>query len=138
MKDSIGKFLLEDWTPTPFGQALKDGTSDEFQAESVEMDKEEIPDDFLEVQDFDTDMEELKAELDDDISASETFAERFEHFSAEEISEMYRVYMLTPYAVCYDSSLLLQRENDSFIYAPMRLPLVELLKALKWRYRLSE
>lgn len=83
MKDSIGNFLLEDWTPTPFEQALKDGTSDEFLAESVEMDKEEIPDDFLEVQDFDTDMEELKAELDDDISASETFAEHSEHIYDE-------------------------------------------------------
>lgn len=47
MKNSIGNFLLEDWTPTPLEQAIMDGTIDEFLAESAEMDTEEIPDDFF-------------------------------------------------------------------------------------------
>lgn len=83
MQNSIDNFLLEDWTPTPLEQAIMDGTIDEFLAESAEMDTEEILDDFLEVQDFDTAMEELKTELDDDISASETFAEHSEHIYDE-------------------------------------------------------
>lgn len=64
MKKSIGNFLLEGWTPTPVEQALMDGTFDKLLNESVETDSEEIPSDFLEVQDFDTAMEEIKSEID--------------------------------------------------------------------------
>ena len=64
MKKSIGNFLLEGWTPTPVEQALIDGTFDKLLNESVDTDIEDIPSDFLEVQDFDTAMEEIKSEID--------------------------------------------------------------------------
>lgn len=64
MKKSIGNFILEGWTPTPVEQALMDGTFEKLLNESVETDNEEIPSDFLELQDFDTAMEEIKSEID--------------------------------------------------------------------------
>ncbi|MCQ2198258.1 MAG: hypothetical protein MJZ19_00885 [Paludibacteraceae bacterium] len=64
MKKSIGNFLLEGWTPTPVEQALMDGTFDKLLIESVDTDGDDIPSDFLEVQDFDTAMEEIKSEID--------------------------------------------------------------------------
>lgn len=64
MKKRIGNFLLEGWTPTPVEQALLDGTFEQMLNESEEFDNEEIPSDFLEVQDFDTAMEEIKSEID--------------------------------------------------------------------------
>ena len=64
MKKSIGNFILEGWTPTPVEQALMDGTFDKLLNESVDTDYDNIPSDFLEVQDFDTAMEEIKSEID--------------------------------------------------------------------------
>lgn len=64
MKKSIGNFLLEGWIPTPVEQALMDGTFDKLLNESVDTDSDDIPSDFLEVQDFDTAMEEIKSEID--------------------------------------------------------------------------
>lgn len=71
MKKSIGNFSLEGWTPTPLEQALMDGTIDEYLAAAANPDDEEIPSDFLEVQEFGEAMEEVKAELEDDINASQ-------------------------------------------------------------------
>lgn len=64
MKKRIGNFILEGWTPTQVEQDLMDGTFEQMLNESEEFDDEEIPSDFLEVQDFDTAMEEIKAEID--------------------------------------------------------------------------
>lgn len=55
----MGNFNLEGWIPTPVEQALMDGTFDELLNESAESDIEEIPSDFLAVQDFETAMEEI-------------------------------------------------------------------------------
>ena len=63
MKKSIGNFILEGWTPTPVEQALIDGTFKELLNESID-NNEKIPNDFLEVQDFNTAMEEIKQEID--------------------------------------------------------------------------
>ena len=63
MKKNIGNFILEGWTPTPVEQALIDGTFDELLNDSPDADKEKIPRDFLEVQDFNNAMEEIKIEL---------------------------------------------------------------------------
>ena len=71
MKKSIGNFSLEGWTPTPLEQALMHGTIDEYLATVANPDDEEIPSDFLEVQEFDEAMAEVKAELEDDINASQ-------------------------------------------------------------------
>ena len=64
MKKSIGNFILDGWTPTPVEQALMDDTFDKLLNESVDTDVEEIPSDFLEIQDFNTAMEEIKIEID--------------------------------------------------------------------------
>lgn len=48
----------------PVEQALYDGTFEQMMNESEDFDDEEIPADFLEVQDFDTAMEEIKEEID--------------------------------------------------------------------------
>ena len=61
---SIDNFILEGWTPTPVEQSLMDGTFDELLNESVEQFSENIPSDFLEVQDFNAAMEEIKTEID--------------------------------------------------------------------------
>ena len=63
MKKSIGNFILDGWTPTPVEQALMDDTFDKLLKESVDDDKEEIPSDFLEVQEFNTAMEKIKMTL---------------------------------------------------------------------------
>lgn len=139
MKKSIGNFLLEGWTPTPLEQALMDGTIDEYLAVAANPDDEKIPSDFLEVQEFGEAMEEVKAELEDDINASEIFAERFEQLSVEEVKAMYRVYMLTPYSACfYQPFFLLRKVDGSFVSLPEQLPLEELQEALRWRYHFSE
>lgn len=59
-----GNFLLEGWTPTPVEQALMNGTFDKLLNESVDTNADDISSDFLEVQDFDTAMEEIKSEID--------------------------------------------------------------------------
>lgn len=64
MEKSIGNFILENWTPTSVEQALMDGTFDKLLNESVDTDNEEIPSDFLEIQDFNTAMEDIKMEID--------------------------------------------------------------------------
>ena len=64
MKKNIGNFILKGWTPTPVEQALMDGTFDKLLNESVNTEYENIPNDFLEVQNFDTAMEEIKSEID--------------------------------------------------------------------------
>lgn len=65
MKKRLGNFNLEGWTPTPVEQALYDGTFEQMLNESEELDNEEIPSDFLEVQDFDDAMEDIKREIDE-------------------------------------------------------------------------
>ena len=65
MKKSIGNFILEGWKPTTVEQALIDGTFKELLSESIMDNDEEIPNDFLEVQDFNTAMEEIKNEIDE-------------------------------------------------------------------------
>lgn len=64
MKKSIDNFMLEGWTPTPLEQSLMDGTFENSLNESIDTNEEEIPSDFLEVQDFNTAMEEIKREID--------------------------------------------------------------------------
>jgi len=64
MKKSIGNFILEGWTPTPLEQSLIDGTFEQFLSESTDQSIEDIPSDFLEVQDFNAAMEEIKSEID--------------------------------------------------------------------------
>lgn len=116
-----------------------DGTIDEYLATAANPDDEEIPSDFLEVQEFGEAMEEVKAELEDDINASETFAERFEQLSIKEVKAMYRVYMLTLYSACfYKPFLLLRKVDGSFVSSPEQLPLEELQEALRWRYHFTE
>ena len=65
MKKSIGNFILEGWKPTTVEQALIDGTFKELLSESIMDNDEEIPNDFLEVQDLNTAMEEIKNEIDE-------------------------------------------------------------------------
>ena len=62
MKNRIDNFLLEGWIPTPVEQSLMDGTFKPSLNESMEA-CEEIPQDFLEIQDFNTAMEEIKSEI---------------------------------------------------------------------------
>ena len=62
MKDRIDNFLLEGWEPTPVEQALMNGTFKPTLKEFQEA-GEEIPKDFLEIQDFNTAMEEIKCEI---------------------------------------------------------------------------
>ncbi len=59
----MGNFILEGWTPTPVEKALMNGTFEELLNESID-NNEEIPKDFLEIQDFDAAMEEIKQEID--------------------------------------------------------------------------
>ena len=61
---SIDNFILEGWTPTPVEQSLMDGTFNKLLEESDEQFSEDISSDFLEVQDFNTAMEEIKSEID--------------------------------------------------------------------------
>ena len=63
MKKSIGNFILEDWKPTPVERALVDDTFKELLSESIMENDEKIPNDFLEVQDFNTAMEEIMNEI---------------------------------------------------------------------------
>lgn len=63
MKKSIDNFMLEGWTPTPLEQSLMDGTFEKSLNESIDTNEEGIPSDFLEVQDFNTAMEEIKREI---------------------------------------------------------------------------
>ena len=65
MKKRIGNFILEGWKPTTVEQALIDGTFKELLSESIMDNDEEIPNDFLEVQDLNTAMEEIKNEIDE-------------------------------------------------------------------------
>lgn len=62
MKDRIDNFLLEGWEPTPVEQALMNGTFKPTLKEFQEA-CEEIPKDFLEIQDFNTAMEEIKRDI---------------------------------------------------------------------------
>ena len=69
-KDRIDNFLLEGWEPTPVEQALMNSTFKPTLKECQEV-CEEIPEDFLEIRDFNTAMEEIKREIenrDNDIS----------------------------------------------------------------------
>lgn len=59
----MGNFILEGWTPTTVEKALINGTFEELLNESID-NNEEIPKDFLEIQDFDAAMEEIKQEID--------------------------------------------------------------------------
>ena len=61
-KDRIDNFLLEGWEPTPIEQALINGTFKPTLKECQEV-CEEIPEDFLEIQDFNNAMEEIKREI---------------------------------------------------------------------------
>ena len=65
MKKSIGNFMLECWVPTPIEQSMMDGTLERFLNESIDANEEEVPSDFLEVQDFNAAMEEIKREIDE-------------------------------------------------------------------------
>ena len=64
MKNRIDNFLLEGWIPTPVEQSLMDGTFNDLINESVEQSFEDIPSDFLELQEFHTAMEDIKSEID--------------------------------------------------------------------------
>lgn len=61
-KDRIDNFLLEGWEPTPVEQALLNGTFKPTLKECQEV-FEEITEDFLEIQDFNTAMQEIKCEI---------------------------------------------------------------------------
>lgn len=63
MKKSIDNFILEGWIPTPLEQSLMDDTLEQLLLKSTDDSFEDIPSDFLEVQDFDDAMEEIKAEI---------------------------------------------------------------------------
>lgn len=64
MPKKIGNFILEEWIPTQVEQSLIDGTFNELINESMEESLNDIPSDFLQLQDFDTAMEEIKSEID--------------------------------------------------------------------------
>lgn len=64
MEKSIDNFILEGWIPTPLEQSLMDGTFEQTLSESIDDSYDDIPSDFLEVQDFDTAMQEIKDEID--------------------------------------------------------------------------
>ena len=64
MKKNIDNFILEGCPLTPAEQALMDGTLEQLLSESIADSFEDIPSDFLEVQDFDTAMQEIKDEID--------------------------------------------------------------------------
>lgn len=61
-QDRIDNFLLDGWEPTPVEQALMNGTFKPNLKECQEA-CEEIPEDFLEIQDFNTAMQEIKCEI---------------------------------------------------------------------------
>ncbi len=63
MKKSIDNFILEGWEPTPLERSLMDGTFGQMITESADQAIDEIPSDFLEVQDFDAAMEDIKSEI---------------------------------------------------------------------------
>jgi hypothetical protein len=63
MKKRIDNFILEGCPLTPVEQALMDGTFEQLLSESLDDSFEDIPSDFLELQDFDDAMEEIKAEI---------------------------------------------------------------------------
>ena len=64
MKKNIDSFMLEDWKPTAVEEALMNGCLDNMLNEILDSKNEEIPIDFLEIQDFDTAMGEIKSEID--------------------------------------------------------------------------
>ena len=64
MKKNLDNFLLEDWTPTPVEQALMNGDFKQILYETTNDSFEDISNDFLEIQDFDTAMYEIKDEID--------------------------------------------------------------------------
>jgi len=51
---------IENWTPTPLEQSLIDGTFDD---NIIVAELEDMPEDLLEVQDFEEAMEDLKREI---------------------------------------------------------------------------
>lgn len=64
MKKSIDNFIIEGCPLTPAEQALMDGSLEQLLLESTDDSFEDIPSDFLEVQDFDEAMKDIKAEID--------------------------------------------------------------------------
>lgn len=66
MKKNIGNFMLDGWVPTPVEQTLMNGSFSSLIEKSVDADSEyeDIPSDFLELQDFDIAMKEIKSEID--------------------------------------------------------------------------
>ena len=64
MQRSIGNFILEGWIPSQVEQSLIDGTYNDLINESIEESLNDIPNDFLQLQDFDAAMEEIKSEID--------------------------------------------------------------------------
>ena len=64
MKKNLDNFLLEDWTPTLVEQALMNGDFKQILYETTNDSFEDISNDFLEIQDFDTAMYEIKDEID--------------------------------------------------------------------------
>lgn len=63
MKKRIGNFILEGWKPTPVEKALMNDYLEQMVNESADSDTSDIPSDFLEVQDYDAAMEEIKSEI---------------------------------------------------------------------------
>ena len=61
MIKKIDNFVMEGWVPTEVEQALVDGNSKEM-ANKKDL-KEPIPDDFLEVQDFNQAISDIKQEI---------------------------------------------------------------------------
>ena len=60
MKNSIDNFLLDGWNPTPVERALMNDDFDKLLNDTDIDDTEDIPSDFIEVQDFNSVMEEIK------------------------------------------------------------------------------
>ena len=67
----IDNFHLENWVPTPVEQALMSGTFDKLLNESTDVSFENIPNVFLEIQDFDAAMEDIKSEIDKQLHSEE-------------------------------------------------------------------
>lgn len=64
MEHHIGNFIIDDEQLSPLEKALRDGTFEQYVKNSGEDLSQDIPNDFLEVQDFDEAMEEIKKEID--------------------------------------------------------------------------
>ena len=62
--------IIEGWEPTPVEKALMDGTFDEMVA-GMDVDIEDIPDDLLDIKEFEEAMDDIKREIEQEFNNPE-------------------------------------------------------------------